>query len=121
MVLKNCLPVAIHFAVGGYESLIDNLDMVDVEPGQSGHIQRFRLGFTSLHMKIFEFRGTDWTCSQLIDKELDEVSTWRFYSNPDPESGMQAKIDLNINLVVSHGTQVLSIYAPFWMINKTGR
>lgn len=33
----------------------------------------------------------------------------------------QAKMDLGINAVLSHGTHVLSIYAPFWMINKTGK
>ena len=30
-------------------------------------------------------------------------------------------MDLGINAVLSHGTHVLSIYAPFWMINKTGK
>ena len=30
-------------------------------------------------------------------------------------------INSGINAVLSHGTHVLSIYAPFWMINKTGK
>ena len=34
---------------------------------------------------------------------------------------LQAKLDLRINSIISHGTHVLSIYSPFWMINKTGK
>jgi hypothetical protein len=31
------------------------------------------------------------------------------------------KFDLGINSVVSQGTQVISIYSPFWMVNRTGK
>ena len=35
--------------------------------------------------------------------------------------GTQAKLDLDVNSVIFNGTRVLSISAPFWMINKTGK
>ena len=90
------------------------------EPGQSGHLRDDRSGRAFFHMKIFEFRQTDWSCSQQMEAELAELSTWRFLSKSSPD-GVQAKMDLGINAVLSHGTHVLSIYAPFWMINKTGK
>ncbi len=119
VVLKNCLPVTIHYCLGG-EVVDDENQMSSIDPGQSGHLQGIRFGHTYLHMRIFEFRETDWSCSQLIEQELAELTTWRFYSIDIYANGSPAKVDLNINTVVSHGTNVLSIYSPFWMINKTG-
>lgn len=117
VVMKNCLPVNIYYAIGGPQ-LDQDLPMSYIEPGQSGHLPGIRFGYSSLHLKIYEFRETDWTCSQVIE-ELTELTTWRFYSVESNEA--QKKMDLGINSVICHGTTVLSIYAPFWMINKTGK
>lgn len=50
---------------------------------------------------------------------MQELSFWRFTSKDS--SGSHLKLDLGINSALSLGTQVLSIYAPFWLINKTGK
>ena len=119
VVMKNCLPVTIHYAMGS-ENLDDKTHMQSLEPGQSGHLRDDRSGRSYLHLKIFEFRQKDWTCAQQMESELPELSMWRFTSTLNNE-GNQDKMDIGINTVISHGTHVLSIYAPFWMINKTGK
>ena len=105
-VLKNCLPVTIHFSTTEKSDLDQETpNMSFIEPGQSGHLLDLKKGQTSLQLKIFEFRENDWTCSQLIEQEIAELSTWRFYSSKD-QNGVQGKIDLDINCVISHGTYV---------------
>ena len=37
-----------------------------IEPGQSGYLHGIRYGHTTLKLKIFEFRSTDWTSEQVI-------------------------------------------------------
>ena len=125
LVFKNCLPVTLHYGfsdAGGQNSE----DFHYMEPGRSAHLQGVRFGETRLVLKIFEFRGTDWVCERVIDEEMPQLVTWRFSSVGDSQQGEGAatsglKLDLQINSTVSHGTQVLSVFAPFWMVNKTGK
>ena len=115
LVFKNCLPVNIYYSVE------DNWDqMLTLEPGKSALLQGLEVGKTPLCLKIFEFRHSDWKSRQVIEKGMPELCVWPFEPiNPDEAPG--ARFDLGINSVISHGTQVLSIYSPFWMINKTGK
>ena len=115
MVLKNCLPVTIYYALDEFQ------DMTPIESGQVGHLQSVRPGDTHLHLKFYEFREMDWSCTHLVEIDAKELETWRFLSESTTEQGGQMKLDLGVNSVISHGTRVLSIYAPFWMINKTGK
>ena len=116
-VLKNCLPVPIFYGIGD-----QNLDFEDciqfqtLEPGQSGNLPQIRFEYASLHLKLFGFRELDWKCAQMVGSDFPEISQWKFQSLDG-----QSKFDLDINCVKSSGTYVLSIYAPFWMINKTVR
>ncbi|TRY69082.1 hypothetical protein TCAL_09656 [Tigriopus californicus] len=115
LVFKNCLPVTLHY---GFDEFKENMKYI--EPGQSGHMQGVKLGVSKIHLKIFEFRNADWECTQTIDERMPELSLWRFHLMNSTENS-SAKFDLGINSMISSGTQVISIYAPFWMINKTGK
>lgn len=115
LVFKNCLPVTLHY---GFDEMKENMKYID--PGQSGHMQGVKLGSTKIHLRIFEFRNADWECTQIIDERMPELSLWRFHVVNSPD-GSSAKFDLGINSIISSGTQVISIYAPFWMVNKTGK
>ena len=73
--------------------------------------------FKITHINI-HYRSTSffiWYYFYLFFKRLKKYiySTYLFI--------LQAKLDLRINSIISHGTHVLSIYSPFWMINKTGK
>ena len=87
VVMKNCLPVTIHYAMGPASEFDQSLNMQSLDPGQSGHLRDDRSGRSFLHLKIFEFRQTDWTCSQQMEAELPELSMWRFTSNQSTENG----------------------------------
>ena len=115
LVFKNCLPVNIYYSVD------DNWDqMLTLEPGKSALLQGLEVGKTPLSLKIFEFRRADWRSRQVIEKGMPELCVWPF-EPVNPDEAPDARFDLGINSVISHGTQVLSIYSPFWMINKTGK
>ena len=92
----------------------DSILFSELEQGHSGNLPQIRFEYASLHLKLFGFRNLNWKCAQVVEKDFPEISQWKFKSLDG-----QAKFDLDINCVKSCGTYVLSIYAPFWMINKT--
>ena len=66
---------------------------------------------------------------QVLTETMDELTTWRFEvgegesrDDPGAGSGSNWKLDLGMNCIDTRfGNRVLSLYAPFWMINKTGK
>ena len=48
-------------------------------------------------------------------ERIPELSQWTFVNSNN------LKLDLGVNNTLSHGTQVLSVFSPFWMVNKTGK
>ena len=114
-VLKNCLPYPVFYGIGGTDlEREDSIVFQDLEEGKSGNLPQIRFQYASLHLKLFGFRNMNWKCAQLVENDFPEISQWKFKS----EDG-GSKFDLDIHCVKSCGTYVLSIYAPFWMINKT--
>jgi vacuolar protein sorting-associated protein 13A/C len=53
---------------------------------------------------------------------MPELCSWRFSAATNSGGNDDlVKLDLFVNTVVSHGTKVVSVYSPFWMVNKTGK
>ena len=112
LVLKNCLPIV--FSYVNHDSQV-----VDIEVGGTGHLQGVTVDATEVKLKLKNFRGIDWDSVQVIKKTMPDLATWRFtakdaYGNPK-------KLDISLNTITSNGTIVLSAYAQFWMVNKTGK
>lgn len=132
IVLKNCLPVTLFYRVAtnveGYQGGIDDGaeetgDMKHLEPGATCYLEGVQQDFSKLVLKLFEFRSTDWICKELITESMPELATWRFVatSSSSGSSPANLKLDLSVNCTDMLGTRVFSIFAPFWMVNKTGR
>ena len=96
-----------------------------INPGDFAHLKGVKYGQTKLLLRICEFSATEWMCEQPIRKtsEMPELSTWRFFVSDSFDSVKRhaVKLDLGVNCSESAGTQILTLYAPFWMINKTGK
>ena len=127
-VLKNCLSVPLFYAVRmkNDTNFVGKEDMFEIQPGHSSHLQGVVHSHTKLVLRISEYGATEWMCEEVVQNpnEMAELSTWRFFVNDpyDQNAGSASgKLDLGVNCNISSGTQVLSIFAPFWMINKTGK
>lgn len=58
-----------------------------------------------------------WVCTKNLPDHETELSVWTFESHDSPSV---MTLDLGMYSVDMEGTQVLSLYCPFWMLNKTG-
>lgn len=58
-----------------------------------------------------------WVCTHSLPDADTELSVWSFESHDSPAL---MTLELGVHSVDTDGTQMLSLYCPFWMLNKTG-
>lgn len=58
-----------------------------------------------------------WSCRREISSTQPEFSVWQFDSH---DSVAKMTLDLGMHVLNENGTVVMSLYCPFWMLNKTG-
>ena len=127
VIIKNCLPETLHYNVSSYdiynqaeiENVCENTATWQaLDRGEVGHLHGVCFGYSSLVLKLFS-RDKEWICKTPLEKDMLELTTWKFISE---EYGQQrTEFDLGVNCSYVNGTQIISLYAPFWMINKTGK
>ncbi|EDW71988.1 uncharacterized protein Dwil_GK10679 [Drosophila willistoni] len=143
--LRNSLPIDIKVSVAGcsvrketVESHDATQDLVKkynreefldygekvVEPGDVLHLPTVKMSQKGKETKSFlvvrliQYLEKDWSCSTDIAECDGEVSIWTFCSY---DSEIKMDMDLYVRSENRHGSLVLTIYSPFWMINKTGQ
>ncbi|KAH3865966.1 hypothetical protein DPMN_029014 [Dreissena polymorpha] len=75
------------------------------------------LGKTKIEIMIINYQGRDWNGRRLLDCDILELSVWNF-------DGYQGKKKVTMNLGLhfkeTSGSSQVSLFCPYWMINKTG-
>ena len=66
-----------------------------------------------------DYLSRDWICGKSLETNPPELSVWTFKSRGDIVGG---PLDLDLGMLTIKNKQMLSLslYCPFWMINKTG-
>ena len=115
VVIKNCLPMPLHYKCSSSPG--NQRAMITLEEGQIGCLEDLRLGHTLISLMLFGWRETDLKCDHVYDANMKTLEYWRFDSATPERSNL--RIDLGVMKDESKGTIVLSIFAPFWFVNKT--
>ncbi|XP_062132408.1 intermembrane lipid transfer protein Vps13 isoform X1 [Drosophila sulfurigaster albostrigata] len=95
----------------------------EVNPGHVLHlptVRMFQKGKESksvLVVRLIGYLEKDWSYTTEISENNPEVAVWTFASY---DSDVKMEMDLNVRTTNRHGSVMLTIYSPFWMINKTG-
>ncbi|XP_042203320.1 vacuolar protein sorting-associated protein 13-like isoform X2 [Homarus americanus] len=113
MVLHNLLPVPISLDPPG--TIVSCVIM----PGSSLHLTKARLGSMYLELKLLDYQSRDWVCGKSLEMNPPELSVWTFESRGDIMGG-PLHLDLGMLVAKSGASFSLSLYCPFWMVNKTG-
>ncbi|XP_075971796.1 vacuolar protein sorting 13C isoform X2 [Anticarsia gemmatalis] len=109
--LQNCLPVDIVVSQLG-------LKRTQVfKPGEMFHLSHLSPNKASIVVLIQNYLDKCWVCTKNLPDNETELSVWSFQSHDSPSV---MTLDLGMHSVDMEGTQVLSLYCPFWMLNKTG-
>ncbi|XP_045765599.1 vacuolar protein sorting-associated protein 13 isoform X2 [Maniola jurtina] len=109
--LQNCLPVPVIVSQLG-------LRRTQVfEPGEMFHLSHLSPNRASIVIMVQNYLDKCWVCTKNLPDELEELSVWSFESHDSPSL---MTLELGMHSADVEGTQMLSLYCPFWMLNKTG-
>lgn len=109
--LQNCLPVDIVVSQLGLKRT------QVLKPGEMFHLSHLSPNKASIVIMIQNYLDKCWVCTKNLPDSETELTVWSFESHDSPSL---MTLDLGMHSVDMEGTQVLSLYCPFWMLNKTG-
>ncbi|XP_032688033.1 vacuolar protein sorting-associated protein 13 isoform X3 [Odontomachus brunneus] len=109
--LKNFLPIDIIICLPGtaQESLLEasaSLQIPTIDPAKSYII-----------IKLPNYLEKDWSCRGEIVANPPDFAVWSFESF---DSAQKVVLDLGMHTSHKHGSIIMALYCPFWMLNKTG-
>ncbi|KAI4489144.1 hypothetical protein M0804_004642 [Polistes exclamans] len=109
--LKNFLPIDIIICLPGIieEKLLE----------ASATLQIPTIDYTksNIIIKLPNYLEKNWSCKGEIVANPPEFSVWSFESF---DSAQKVVMDLGMHTSYKHGSIIMALYCPFWMLNKTG-
>lgn len=69
------------------------------------------------NLQIVDYLEKEWSCKHEIQLNAPDFAVWTFDSY---DSIQKVSLDLGVNTLTKKGSIVMSLYCPFWMLNKTG-
>ncbi|CAG9815731.1 unnamed protein product [Phaedon cochleariae] len=107
---KNCLPVDIVCCVD------ESAEELTVKAGDTLQLAKVDPGRNVLVIRIAEYLDREWSCRKEIVSDPDEFSVWTFHSYDSPT---KMSLDLGMHILNKYGSLLMTLYCPFWMLNKT--
>ncbi|XP_033213445.1 vacuolar protein sorting-associated protein 13 isoform X2 [Belonocnema kinseyi] len=109
--LKNFLPIDITVCQTG------TAQEVKIEASKTLQLSTIDPSKSTIVIKLSQYLEKDWSCNVDISTDPPEFSVWSFESF---DSAQKVVMDLGIHSSFKHGSVIMAIYCPFWMLNKTG-
>ena len=112
--LRNLLPYRISYAIEGIDQLLD------MESGGESDLSSIKLGETHISLTLCDYLERDWHCYRKIPSHGDDndIHLWEFESSSHERA---LTLDLAVKLSVENSSLIVSLFAPFWMINRTAQ
>ncbi|XP_043195714.1 vacuolar protein sorting-associated protein 13-like [Amphibalanus amphitrite] len=113
-VLSNLLPVEVTYLRPG------DLEAVVLPPGGSCQMSTAQAG-ERVTLQLSSYLDRRWACNHLLEEPTDGrdgLSVWSFIS---ADGDHQADLSLGVHTRSVDGSLQLALYAPFWMVNRTGK
>ncbi|XP_057669487.1 intermembrane lipid transfer protein Vps13 isoform X2 [Diorhabda carinulata] len=111
VIFKNGLPYNVICCVD------ESPDEFVVEPGDTLQLPTVDPGKNSLVFRIPDYLEKEWSCRKPLAGDPDEFSVWTFESF---DSSTKMSLELGMYIVKRNESLELTLYCPFWMLNKTG-
>ncbi|XP_058986884.1 intermembrane lipid transfer protein Vps13 [Musca domestica] len=96
----------------------------DIEAGSVLHLPtvtlagRSKVSKSYLVVRMIQYLERDWSCTTEICENQIGVVNWRFSSY---DSDVKMSMDLCVKFEDRYGSLLITLFSPFWLINKTGQ
>ncbi|XP_067298462.1 intermembrane lipid transfer protein VPS13C isoform X5 [Pseudorasbora parva] len=109
--VKNLLPYSIRYLLEG------SADFYELQEGNAADVLNSNVSGEIMELVLIKYQGRNWTGRLRVSRDMPEFFSICFTS--DTTEGLT----LDVGVHVSHANSkiVLSVYSPYWIINKTSR
>ncbi|XP_052084958.1 intermembrane lipid transfer protein VPS13A-like isoform X11 [Mytilus californianus] len=112
VILHNLLPYPIRFQLEGTE------DHTTLQKGKNTALLNACVGKSNVEIVIPIYEGKEWVGHRSITNDLPELSMLTFEAY---EGAQQVTQNLGLHCKKNDGCMDISVYSPYWMVNKTGQ
>ncbi|XP_060571316.1 intermembrane lipid transfer protein VPS13A-like, partial [Ruditapes philippinarum] len=111
VILHNLLPYKVKVLLQGTE------DNFELDRGSNIPLDHACVGKTNIEITIPDYQGMEWIGRRLLEVDIPELSVWTFEAYD--KSNKKLTMDLGLHYKQGPGVLDVSVYSPYWMINKT--
>lgn len=114
--IRNLLPIHL-----SYKTNQDQLESIILKPGDDDQIIDIKANNSDLRLDLLDYNGKSWYCLKNNFKwpKEDCTEVFEFQSSSITRDTLLLAVNF-INTDDEYGFRLLSVFAPFWMINNTG-
>ncbi|XP_068584903.1 intermembrane lipid transfer protein VPS13C isoform X2 [Cebidichthys violaceus] len=109
--LRNLLPYTVRYMM---ESSADSYEL---QEGSTSDLLNARVSGEIMSLVLMRYQGRDWHGHVRIEQEMPEFLATCLVCDSDPN----ATVDVNVHVTRMASRLVLSLFSPYWIINKTSR
>ncbi|XP_053387649.1 intermembrane lipid transfer protein VPS13A-like isoform X4 [Mercenaria mercenaria] len=110
VVMHNLLPYKIRVMLEG------TADAFELDRGCSIPLDHACVGKTNIEITIPDYQNMEWVGRRLLEVDIPELSVWTFEAY---DKSKKITMDLGLHYKQGPGVLDVSVYSPYWMINKT--
>ncbi|XP_041074256.1 vacuolar protein sorting-associated protein 13C-like [Polyodon spathula] len=109
--MRNLLPYTVRYLLEG------TAETHELAEGSSADVHSARISGEIMELVLVKYQGRNWNGHIKIHEGLPEFFLVRFTS----DCLDSLSVDLSIHVGRTNGQMVLSVFSPYWIINKTNR
>ncbi|KAK3093140.1 hypothetical protein FSP39_011676 [Pinctada imbricata] len=110
VIFHNLLPIPVQYLLEGTG------DEETLQKGQNKSLAHAEVNKTNMEITIPSYRNCEWRGHCLLQQDRPELSMVTFQCY---EGAQQKTLNLGLHCKITDGCMDLSLYSPYWMINKT--
>ncbi|KAF7642147.1 hypothetical protein LDENG_00263710, partial [Lucifuga dentata] len=110
-VLRNLLPYTIRYMLEGLA------ECCELQEGSTSDLLNARVAGEVMAVVLMQYQGRDWHGHIRIDQEMQEF----FPVCLTCDSDSRLSVDVSVHVVRLQSHTLLSVFSPYWIINKTSR
>ncbi|KAM8974085.1 intermembrane lipid transfer protein VPS13C isoform 2-T2 [Pelodytes ibericus] len=111
LTIRNLIPYPLRYLLEGAA------ETHELTEGSSCDVLRSRINGEIMELVLVKYQGRNWTGHLRVQESLPEFFPVCF----KPESSEEITVDLHVHVTRFGDRMMLSIFSPYWIINKTSR
>lgn len=112
VILHNLLPFSVKYMLEGTD------EQEELKLGENRPLIHAAVDESNLEIVIPSYKGLEWVGKRKLQKNMPELTIWEFNAY---ESHNKVSLELGLHCKVNKASLDVSVYSPYWLLNKTGR